>query len=63
MLFSTILGSLCTHDPRNPDRDPHGELNLKPEDCYCDNCFYGRTALAEELLRLRKLVGSTEFES
>lgn len=26
------------------------------KDCACDNCFYGRRQLAEELLRLRSLL-------
>jgi hypothetical protein len=50
-----ILSRLCAYDPRNPDR-----LDLDDEDqpqprtnCFCDNCFYGRDALALEILRLQ----------
>lgn len=51
----------CAYDPRNPDyveayMDPGEERpQYDPkEDCSCDNCFYGRTVLSLELLRLRK---------
>jgi hypothetical protein len=27
------------------------EIKAAKENCSCDNCFYGRTKLAEELLR------------
>lgn len=47
-----ILEKLCYYDSRNPDYQ--GE-DFKPEDkCYCDNCFYGRSELANEILLLRE---------
>jgi len=46
-----ILSNLCYHDPRNPDYTDDDDD--KPENCYCDNCFYGRDKLAKEILRLR----------
>ena len=61
-----ILTNLCYYDLRNPDGvkntlsedfgydedeiKEHG--NFSKKDCYCDNCFTGRTKLAEELLKL-----------
>ncbi len=54
-----ILGNLCSYDERNPSYaelfgdDPPEKRN---DDCYCDNCFYGRTELAEEILRLNSLL-------
>jgi hypothetical protein len=37
-----------------------GEVEGKPKNCYCDNCFYGKTELAEEILRLRRLLNTHE---
>lgn len=45
-----ILSKLCYYDPRNPDYDK--ENGERKKDCYCDNCFYGRTPLAEYILKL-----------
>ena len=48
-----VRRNLCFHDTRNPLNDP--ELGREPRDnCYCDNCFHGRDALALEILRLRE---------
>lgn len=49
-----ILQRLCAYDSRNPDYLDEG----KKDPCYCDNCFYGRTALAEEIIRLNGIIGS-----
>jgi len=59
MIKDKILRNLCIHDKRNPDGK---ELHLFDEDfelkdkrdkkCSCDNCFYGRLELAEEILKL-----------
>jgi len=56
MIFRKVLENLCYYDKRNPDGDfvNTGENNKKLDPCYCDNCFYGRTELAEEIIRLRK---------
>jgi intein-encoded DNA endonuclease-like protein len=54
-----ILGNLCMYDERNPDNN----LEMVPEElkeeyskglerCMCDNCFYGRTKLANYILEL-----------
>lgn len=61
-----VLSNLCVNDRRNPDHkelyfvdyeydmeedipEPRGGEN---GECYCDNCFYGRDALALEILKL-----------
>jgi hypothetical protein len=55
-----ILEKLCTNDHRNPDgvisfaddlEDYPDSKSLDPN-CYCDNCFYGRTKLALYILSL-----------
>ena len=55
MTDNEILSNLCVYDPRNPDyyynEDAGIGLKEPPKDCKCDNCFYGRTRLARELLR------------
>ena len=61
MTENEILSNLCNYDERNPDgavtymdKDDINEMNAKILEsgiCYCDNCFYGRTKLANELLR------------
>lgn len=61
MTREEILTKLCYYDLRNPNGviDDMSEEELKEynygnytqKDCYCDNCFYGRTKLAEELLK------------
>ena len=53
--WEKIESSLCYYDSRNP-YGRRSEEEIKPEDCHCDNCFYGRTELAEEILRLRELL-------
>lgn len=49
---------LCNKDPRNPlFNDLYGYEDEKPiprSDCACDNCFYGRDAMALEIIRLRE---------
>lgn len=49
MTRTEILEQLYYCDPRNPDHT--GEPFMAEERCLCDNCFYGRTALANELLK------------
>jgi hypothetical protein len=45
-----ILTNLCIYDKRHPDYDI-GLENDREDVCYCDNCFYGRHQLANELLK------------
>jgi hypothetical protein len=65
MTTEEILKSLCYYDKRNPDCtaddediEYHKSQLLKvskklgyDKGCSCENCFYGRTRLAEELLK------------
>ncbi len=59
MTKEEVLESLCYYDKRNPDCTADDdeieihqkELSKKGKNCSCDNCFYGRTKLAEELLK------------
>ena len=48
MNYKEVCGYLCNYDKRNPNYCP--EFGDKSDDCYCDNCFYGRDKLARELL-------------
>jgi len=54
LIIEKIKENLCYYDKRNPDGHYHfnDEEIEKPENCKCENCFYGRTKLAEELLIL-----------
>lgn len=51
MTVEDIKSNLCCYDKRNPDYYD-GEVK---ENCYCDNCFYGRTILAEELIKSKNI--------
>ena len=48
---------LCIHDPRspyfNPPVDPEDFLQEARDNCFCDNCFYGRDAMALEIIALQ----------
>lgn len=49
-----VLENLCYYDKRNPTLFHLVEEQDSPKEereCYCDNCFYGRHELAEELLK------------
>jgi hypothetical protein len=56
------LTKLCYYDKRNPDcsaddeeiEDHKKSLLKKDKTCSCDNCFYGRTELTEQLIRQQK---------
>jgi len=50
-----IEQNLCYYDPRNPDGADSEEIQERGivAQCSCDNCFYGRTALAEHILGRR----------
>ena len=56
-----LLGCLCCYDPRNPVyaelydvRDDICEPGR--DDCYCDNCFYGRDKIARYCLGLLETI-------
>lgn len=59
MTEKEIKENLCCYDLRNPDNicdlNEKGFGNYAKENCSCDNCFYGRTRLSEELLRIINL--------
>lgn len=59
MTINNIKENLCYYDLRNPngvidsiiDSDEINDYgNYAKPNCSCDNCHYGRTLLAEELL-------------
>jgi len=62
MTDEEIKSNLCYYDLRNPDGvsilDPYAIDEFKPygnhpkEGCACDNCFYGRARLAEEIIKI-----------
>ena len=59
MSLESVLSCLCLYDRRNPDCISLGEPeeeSRKPRSnwCSCDNCFYGRDALAMEILLLQE---------
>ena len=58
MDIKDVLSNLCYYDLRNPDCIyTDDEISLyKKEICFCDNCFKGKNKLAEEILRLRKII-------
>lgn len=56
MNLQEIRDNLCYYDPRNyngaEEETTVKYLEAKKEGCYCDNCFYSRTELAEKLFEL-----------
>ena len=53
MNIKEIKSNLCYWDSRNPEGVGVDDEDLKGRiECYCDNCFYKRTQLAEELIKL-----------
>jgi hypothetical protein len=61
-----ILGNLCYYDKRHPDYEKEEVVSLglqsqrqvKKGGCSCDNCFYGRTKLAEMIISLQTLIAT-----
>lgn len=49
---SEILQALCYYDPRNPNREEIEEPANPEKPCFCDNCFYSRTKLAQMYINL-----------
>lgn len=66
MKIKDVAARLCYYDTRNPDgvttfltKSEITDLGFttKPKDnCYCDNCFYGRTLLAEYIFRIKRRI-------
>jgi hypothetical protein len=62
------LTNLCYYDKRNPDcsaddetiEDHKKSLLKKDKTCSCDNCFYGRTELTEQLIWQQERMYSEE---
>ena len=55
MKLKDVLECLCLYDPSHPNYCD--ECDGEPRDnCYYDNCFYGRDELAQEILNLRELL-------
>lgn len=53
MTINEIKSNLCYWDSRNPDGVGVDDQDLTNViECHCDNCLYGRTQLAEELIKL-----------
>lgn len=63
MTEAQVKTNLCIYDRRNPDfaiteeygydkEDVDATGNFAKPNCGCDNCFYSRHKLAEEILRL-----------
>lgn len=48
-----ILENLCCYDTRNPFKIEVEEDEKPKGKCFCDNCFYGRSKLANEILKLK----------
>ena len=59
LTIEEIKGNLCYYDAENPNNnlDCYDEDDRpKPrENCYCDNCFYGRDKLARYILSNERL--------
>lgn len=59
MKMKDIASNLCYYDKRNPDNNldimdlDDNEIEVAKKDCHCDNCFYGRTKLAEYIIKLK----------
>lgn len=63
MNIKVVSTKLCYYDLRNPNgaKEDMSEEEIKElelttkarKNCGCDNCFYGRTELAEEIIKLR----------
>ncbi len=56
-----VLQYLCWYDRRNPNHQcddeefsGHKKDVERDGECFCDNCFYGRTVLANELIKYLK---------
>ena len=63
MKQETIFENLCYYDKHNPENAMFTEEHAEGR-CFCNNCFYGITPLAEEILsqnlRTSNLVFSLE---
>lgn len=60
MTIEEIKSKLCYYDKRHPDYVKSERISGR-EGCMCDNCFYGRHPLAEQLLQLLEWNDTTEL--
>lgn len=59
MTKTEILSKLCYYDKRNPDYDADSDQEIRDKgECFCDDCFYGRSKLANEILEMRDVLES-----
>jgi hypothetical protein len=60
MKLEEIKSNLCYNDIRNPysalTKEDMEEIAALNKECHCDNCFRGKTELAEELLRMYYII-------
>jgi len=55
MELNEIYSQLCCYDKRNPDYLQDDDFDWVPRDnCFCDNCFYGRDKLALYIIKIKK---------
>ena len=67
MELKEIYNNLCAYDPRSDSyqdlKTCFGEDLKKPRDnCFCDNCFYGRDKLAIEILKAKGKAIKSDFK-
>jgi|TARA_R110000822_G_scaffold6851_8_gene28646 hypothetical protein len=58
-----VYENLCTYDLRNPDNTVLDEYDVRVAPCYCDNCFYGRTELAEKILSMENEIDAFKSQA
>ena len=68
MKIKDVAINLCNYDTRNPEGvisylteeeiKEEGLTTKAKDDCACDNCFYGRTKLAEYIIKLKDEINS-----
>jgi len=68
MKIKDVANKLCNYDTRNPDGvitylteeeiKEEGLTTKAKDDCACDNCFYGRTPLAEYIIKLKSEINA-----
>ena len=64
MTEKEVLESLCYYDKRNPENvaqfldegDILKDFDHNKDRCYCDNCFRGKTRMAEYILELYQVI-------
>ena len=61
-----VYDKLCWYDNRNPDFNSYYWDDESPptprNNCYCDNCFYGRDELALKIIELNEYCDNLEHQ-